>query len=162
MSDIMAKDLREQYRKTFSTVRKIVETFPEERWREPHGDIYYIPCRIAYHIALVIDRFIADGYKDRDFQAKVPYGNWAEAKAEALPDRAEFLAYYDGIIARAEKVLADISDEALKAPLPQEISFFAESLIGLHMCMMREISDHTGELNKMLVDNGLEDVWVYK
>jgi len=26
--------------------------------------------------------------------------------------------------------------------------------------MMRELSDHTGELNKMLIENGLPDVWV--
>ena len=113
MSEILANDVRLQYQKTFTTIRRIVETFPEDRWLEPHGDIYYLPCRIAYHLAVVIDNYIAGGYKDKEFAAKLPYGKWSEATAEILPNKTEFLAYFDAVLARANKALPLLNDEVL-------------------------------------------------
>lgn len=160
MSDLVANDLRTQYDKSFKIIRKIVETFPEDRWREPHGDVYYIPCRIAYHIASFIDGFVAGGMKDKDFHSKLPYGRWIDAKAEDLPVREEFLGYLDGVLSRAEKVLADITDEELMSPIESEMARIGASKMALHLLSMREIADHTGELNKMLIENGLEDVFM--
>ena len=160
MSEIMAGDLRTQYEKTFKTIRGIVEAFPEERWLKPHGHEYYIPCRLAYHLAVVIDNHIAGGYKDKDFANKLPYGKWSEAKAENLPDKTAFLEYFDGAVARAEKALAAITDDDLKSPLEPERAWMGASRMGMHLYMMRELSDHTGELNKMLIENGVPDVWI--
>ena len=160
MSEILANDLRAQYKKVFSTIRRIVEAFPEERWLEPHGNVYYIPCRIAYHLAVVIDNHIAGGFRDKDFTAKLPYGKWIEAKAENLPDRNEFLTYFDSALARAEKALALLNDDTLMSPLEPERAWMGTSQMGMHLYMMRELSDHTGELNKMLIENGKQDVWI--
>ena len=160
MKGILANDLRTQYQKVFRTIRGIVEAFPEARWREPHGDVYYIPCRIAYHLAVVIDNHIAGGYKDKDFTANLPYGKWTEAKAEHLPDRNAFLAYFDAALGRAEKVLANINDDTLMSPIEQERAWMGMTQMGMHLYMFRELSDHTGELNKMLIEDGGQDVWV--
>ncbi len=160
MSKLLADDLRAQYKKTFSTIRGIVETFPEERWREPHGDIYYIPCRIAYHLAAVIDRLVAGGFRDPDFAAKLPYGAWIEATAEGLPDRNTFLVYLDGVLGRAEQALASVDDGILMSPAEPERAWMGASQMGIHLYMMRELSDHTGELNKMLIEDGKQDVWI--
>ena len=160
MSEILANDLRLQYKKAFSTIRKIVETFSEDHWREPHGDIYYIPCRIAYHLAVVIDNYLAGGYKDKDFAAKLPYGKWIDAKAENLPDRNEFLAYFDGVLGRAEKVLSTLNDDILISAIEPERTWVGASQMGMHLYIMRELSDHTGELNKMLIEDGGQDVWI--
>ena len=162
MSEILANDLRVQYKKAFSTIRGIVEAFPEDRWREPHGNVYYIPCRIAYHLAVVIDSQIAGGFRDKDFTAKLPYGKWIEAKAENLPDRNEFLAYFDGVLDRAEKILAILNNDGLMSPIEPERTWVGASQMGLHLYMMRELSDHTGELNKMLIEDGVQDVWISK
>ena len=160
MSAILASDLRTQYKRAFDTIRKIAESFPENRWRAPHGDDYYLPCRIAYHVAVVIDKYIAGGFKDKDFQAKLPYGNWLEATAEQLPDQKAFLSYFDGARSRAETVLAALDDNSLTSPIEPERAFVGASQMGLHLYMMRELSDHTGELNKMLIENGKPDVWI--
>lgn len=160
MSEILANDLRVQYKKAFSTIRGIVEAFPENRWREPHGGVYYIPCRIAYHLAVVIDSQIAGGFKDKDFTAKLPYGKWIEAKAENLPERNEFLAYFDGALSRAEKVLATLDDDSLTSQVEPERAWLGTSQMGVHLYMMRELSAHTGELNKMLIEDGKQDVWI--
>lgn len=160
MSEILANDLRAQYRKAFSTIRGIAEAFPEDRWREPHGDVYYIPSRIAYHLAVVIDNHIAGGFRDKDFAAKLPYGKWIEAEAEDLPDRSKFLSYFDGVLGRAEKVLAALNDESLVSPIEPERARMGVSQMGMHLYMMRELSDHTGELNKMLIEDGGQDVWI--
>ena len=160
MSKIMADDLRAQYQKVFSTIRGIVEAFPENRWREPHGHVYYIPCRIAYHMAVVIDNHIAGGFRDKDFGSKLPYGKWIEATAENLPEKNEFLAYFDGILGRAEKALAALDDENLMSAIEPERAWMGASQMGMHLYMMRELSDHTGELNKMLIENGKQDVWI--
>jgi hypothetical protein len=160
MGEMLANDVRSQYQRAFKTIRGIVESFPEARWREPHGHEYYIPCRIAYHLAGVIDKFVSGGYKDKDFNEKLPYGKWIEAKAENLPDKKEFLAYYDAVIGRAESALAQLNDAALTSPADAERSWMGESQMGTHLYMMRELSDHTGEMNKMLTEDGVPDVWV--
>ena len=160
MSEILANDVRAQYKKAFDTIRGIVEAFPEERWRETHGDVYYIPCRIAYHLAVVIDNHIAGGFKDPDFAARLPYGKWIEARAEDLPDKSGFLAYFDGVLGRADKALAALGDESLMSPIEPERARMGASQMGVHLYMMRELSDHTGELNKMLIEDGGQDVWI--
>jgi hypothetical protein len=157
---MMANDLRAQYDKAFRTVRGIAETFPEARWLEPHGHEYYIPCRIAYHIACVIDNHIAGGFKDKDFAAKLPYGRWIDAKAENLPGKQDFLAYLDGALGRAGEALARLTDEELASPVEPERAWMGASKMGLHLYIMRELSDHTGELNKMLIEDGGQDVWI--
>lgn len=162
MSELLSNDVRRQYDMVFRTLRKIVETFPEDRWLEPHGDAYYIPCRIAYHLAVVIDNHVAGGFKDKDFASKLPYGKWIEAKAEGLPPKAAFLVYLDGVLDRAEKALAALDDNILAQPIEPERARVGGAQIGLHLYMMREISDHTGELNKMLIEDGQEDVWIAK
>lgn len=162
MSEILANDLRLQYDRTFRTIREIIEAFPEDRWLEPHGDIYYIPCRIAYHLAVVVDGLIAGGMRDKDFFTKVPYGSWMEATAETLPDKKEFLSYFDGALSRAEKALALLSDEGLLSPIEPERARMGASQMGLHLAMIRELSDHTGELNKMLIEDGGQDIWISK
>jgi hypothetical protein len=160
MSDILTNDVRLQYMKTFQTIRGIVEAFPEDRWREPHGHVYYIPCRIAYHLAVVIDSHIACGFKDKDFSSKLPYGRWSEATAEILPGKTEFLDYFDGALGRADKVLSALTDDYLVSPIEPERTWMGASQMGMHLYMMRELSDHTGELNKMLIEDGIPDVWI--
>ena len=160
MSKILADDLRLQYQKVFQTIRKIVESFPEQRWREPHGHEYYIPCRIAYHLAAVIDSRVAGGAKDKDFAAKLPYGKWIDAKAADLPVKSEFLAYFDAVLDRADKALTALDDEFLVSPNDSGMDWVGASQMGIHLYMMRELSDHTGELNKMLIEDGVPDVWI--
>lgn len=159
MSEILANDLRAQYKNAFKTIRGIAEVFPEDRWRVPHGDIYYIPSRIAYHLAVFIDGAVAGRFDDKEFFSKLPYGNWYDAKAEELPDRTEFLTYLDVILGRAEKALAGLNDELLISLTEPEKSRFGASKMGMHIMVMRELSAHTGELNKMLIENGKEDIW---
>ena len=159
MSKVLADDLRVQYDKAFETIGGIVEAFPEDKWLVPHGDEYYIPCRIAYHLAIFIDGMVADGFKDPDFRAKVPYGDWKTGTAETLPDKGAFAAYYKEVIGRAKNVLAALDDDAVTAMQGPEMSRFGKTKIGAHMMTMRELSAHTGELNKMLIENGLDDIW---
>ncbi len=160
MSKKLANDVRLQYEKTFRTIRGIAEAFPETTWREPHGDVYYIPCRIAYHMAVVIDNHIAGGFKDKDFAANLPYGKWIDAKAENLPNKNAFLAYFDAAIERAQKALSDLDDEILMSPIEQVRDWMGATQLGMHLYMFRELSDHTGELNKMLIEDGEQDVWI--
>ena len=160
MSNILADDVRMVYDKAFATVRGIIEAFPDDKWLVPHGDVYYIPCRIAYHLAVFIDGAIGGGFRDPDFRSKAPYGAWHEATAETLPKKAELLSYYDGAVGRAKNELSALDDDAITAMMEPERARMAKTQIGSHMVMMRELSAHSGELNKMLIENGLDDVWV--
>ncbi len=160
MSDLLTNDLRMQYKKAFQTIRGIVEAFPEDRWRKPHGHDYYLPCRIAYHLAVVIGNNVANGFKDPDFSANLPYGRWTDATAEILPDKAGFLAYFDGAVSKAEQVLSVLTDDDMILPSETQRAWMGACQMGVHLYMMREISDHTGELNKMLIENGVPDVWI--
>jgi hypothetical protein len=162
MSQLLANEFRSQYDKAFGTIREIAVTFPEDRWLEPHGDTYYIPCRIAYHLAVVVDSYVNGGFKDKDFASKLPFGNWMEATAETLPDKNGYLTYLDGVLDRAEKSLAALSDEVLASPIDPERSRLGATKLGMHLFLMRELSAHTGELNKMLIENGKEDIFIFK
>ena len=159
MSTVLADDLRVQYDKAFGTIEGIIEAFPEDKWLVPHGDEYYIPCRIAYHVAIFIDGMVAGGFKDPDFREKVPFGDWKNATAETLPGKDALAAYYKEVIGRAQSVLAVLDDDAIMAMQSPELLRFAKTKLGAHMMTMRELSAHTGELNKMLIENGLDDIW---
>ena len=159
MSTVLADDLRIRYDKAFETIRCIIEAFPEDKWLEPHGDEYYVPCRIAYHIVTYIDGMVAEGFMDPDFRAKAPFGDWRTGTAETLPDKNALMAYFNEVIGRSGKVLAAIDDDGITALQPPEMSRFGATKIGAHMSAMREMSAHTGELNKMLIENGLDDIW---
>ena len=161
MSDILANDVRLQFNKTLDTLRGIAEAFPAEKWLEVHGDdVFYIPSRIAYHAASYIDFQMMGGIKDPDFDAKLPYGSWRDGTAQTLPSKEAFLSYYDELCPRIQEMLAALTDEGLSAPLEPERPHYGASLLGLYLYMLRELAAHAGELNKILVDIGLEDVWV--
>ena len=159
MSNIMANDLRAQYDRAFKTVRGILDAFPDDKWMEPHGDVYYIPSRIAYHLTEFIDGVVAGGFKDPEFRNKLPFGPWHTGTRDTLPGRNALITYFEEVTARANKELAGIDDTFLASPLPQEMSRMGTTQISAHLLTMREISAHTGELNKMLIENGKDDVW---
>jgi len=158
--DKLANDVRRQFNKAFATARATIVTFPEDKWLEPHGDEYYIPGSIAYHIASYVDGSIAGGYRDPDFRSKLPFGNWHELTRDKIPGKAALLAYYDEAIARAKKALSTIRDEDVTALLPPEMARMGGSQVGAYMSMLREITAHTGEMNKMLIENGKDDIWM--
>ena len=159
---MLVKDVKMFYEKTFATLRGIVESFPQDRWLKPHGDEYYIPCRIAYHLAIIIDRTIAGGSKDPDFNAKIPYGPWMEATAATLPEKKDFLVYFNAVLARAEKELAKVDAGSITAPTDPERPFTGSSELAMMIYCLREIAAHTGELNKMLIENGEPDIWIFR
>jgi len=159
MSDVLANDVRVKYQKAFDTIRGILEAFPEDKWLVAHGDEYYIPSRIAYHLAEFIDGAVAGGFKDPDFKNKLPFGDWHHSTAETLPGKAALAAYFEEAVARATKALDAIDDESVTALLPPEMARMGATQLGAHLGVMRELSAHTGEMNKMLIENGIDDVW---
>jgi len=80
--------------------------------------------------------------------------------ATTLPDKKKFLPYFEEAVAHGKKALEALTDEALIAPFAPEQARFGATAAGMHLQFMRELSAHTGELNKMLVENGLEDIWI--
>ena len=160
MSNILANDLRAQYAKAFATVRGILDTFPDDKWMEPHGDVYYIPSRIAYHLTEFIDGVVGGGYKDPEFRNNLPFGPWHTGTPETLPSRPALITYFEEVIGRANKELEAVDDAFLASAMPEELARMGAARISAHILAMREISAHTGELNKMLIENGKDDVWV--
>ena len=159
MSDLLANDVRNMFDRSFATVRAIIEAFPEDKWLKPHGDEYYIPSSIAYHIASFMDGAVAGGRKDPDFVAKLPFGEWHGITADRLPSKSALLAYYDEAEARSKKALADITDADVSKALPPEMARFGATQLGAYIAWVREIAAHTGEMNKMLIENGIDDIW---
>ncbi|MDR0470091.1 MAG: DinB family protein [Peptococcaceae bacterium] len=161
MGNMLANDIRTQYDRTFATLRGIVEDFPDDKWLVIHGeDDFYIPSRIAYHLASYLDRHMTEGFKDKEFDLKCPFGEWRKGDATTLPDKKAFLAYYDEVLARAREKLASLDDESLSAPMEPERTYWGACQLGVHLAMMREYSAHCGELNKIRIEYGLPDVWV--
>ena len=160
MSNVAADDVRDKYDKAFATIKGIADAFPEDKWLVVHGDEYYIPSRIAYHLAVFIDGIIGGGFGKPDFAANLPFGDWMKGTAETLPDKKAFIAYFEKTVANGKAALATLTDEALITPFPADNARFGATPVGMHLQFMRELSDHTGELNKMLIENDLDDVWI--
>ena len=160
MSSVFADDVRKVFDRTFATFRGILELFPEEKWLTPHGDEYYIPSSIAYHIASFIDGTVAGGFKDPDFRANLPFGEWHGITVDRLPSKSALCAYYDEVEARAKKALSGITDDDVSVPLSPEMApRMGATQLGAYLAWVREIAAHTGEMNKMLIENGIDDVW---
>ena len=159
MSDMLANDVRRTYERAFATMDGILEAFPVEKWLEPHGDEYYIPSRIAYHIAEFTDGAVAGGFQDPEFKNKLPFGDWHNATAQTLPAKDALVSYYNEAVGRAREELAKLDDDSVTAPLPKEMAFLGATRLGALLGILRELSAHTGEMNKMLIENGIDDVW---
>ena len=159
MDNNMANDIRTYYSRAFATVRGILDTFPDDAWLKPHGEEYYIPSRIAYHIVEFIDGMVAGGFRDPEFRDKLPFGPWHTGTAETLPGRDALIGYFEAVIERANGELESIDDNSLSAPMPPEMARMGTTKLSAHLMAMREISAHTGELNRMLGENGKDDVW---
>ena len=157
--DKLANDVRRVFDRAFATARATIATFPEDKWLEPHGDEYYIPSSIAYHIASFIDGAVAGGYKEPDFRSKLPWGDWHGITRDRLPGKAELLEYYDGVAARAKKALYSVTTEDISVELPPEMARMGSTQLGAYMGWIREITAHTGEMNKMLIEHGKDDIW---
>ena len=155
----MANDVRAQYQRAFATIANIANAFPQESWLKAHGDEYYIPSRIAYHLAVFTDGMVAGGSQDPDFRAKLPFGAWMEGTAETLPTKEAFIGYFNAVVERANKALEGIDDEGLCGPIDPARARMGATQIAFHLYSMRELSAHTGELNKMLIENGIDDIW---
>lgn len=159
MSNALANDVRNMFDRAFATVKGIIEIFPEDKWLAPHGDDYYIPSSIAYHIASFMDGAVAGRFKDPDYRTSLPFGEWHGITPDRLPGKAALLAYYIEVEDRCKKALAGITDDEVTAALPPEMARMGATQLGAYLGWMREISDHTGEMNKMLIENGIDDVW---
>jgi len=159
MSDLLANDVRNMFDRAFATIRGIIEIFPEDKWLAPHGDDYYIPSSIAYHIASFMDGAVAGGFRDPNFRENLPFGEWHGITADKLPGKSALLEYYIGAEDRCKKALAGITDADVTAALPPEMARMGGTQLGAYLGWMREISDHTGEMNKMLIENGIDDIW---
>ncbi len=159
MENVLANDVRTSYERAFATVKAIAEAFPADKWLIAHGDDYYIPSRIAYHIAEFIDGALAGGFADPDFGKKLPFGSWYEGTAETLPPKDKFISYFDEVIGRANAELSKMTDAEITKVNPPEQSRFGATGLAVQLHHIREIAAHTGELNKMLIENGLDDIW---
>jgi len=152
MGNVLSDEIRVCYEKVFGTISEVVADFPNVRWLAPHGDDYYLPCRIAYHIAVVLGNRIGG-------VTEFPWGRWIEADASQLPEKAAFLPWMNMCFDKAREALSALTDEDLTKPGDKDKPLLGTIELGRHLTMMREISAHTGELNKMRVEDGLEDIW---
>jgi hypothetical protein len=160
MGNRIAGDLKKQYEGVFRTLRAIAGAYPEAGWRRPHGDDYLIPCRILYHIALCIRYHILAGFEDPAYYDTLPWGRWNLAGVEDLPGMDEFKQYMEGILSQAETEISKLDDGALMLPPEEGRAWAGGTRLAVHMYLMREFSDHIGELNAMMLQDGAADtVW---
>jgi len=98
--------------------------------------------------------------KNEKFQANLPFGSVREATIETLPKKEDFAPYLAEAVGRAQEALAALDDEFLTSPLDEQRAWLGGSQMAVYLYFLRELSVHSGELNKMLVENGIDDIWV--
>ncbi len=150
---VVAGALKEQFAKTWETLREIVQAFPEDEW-ENGETVRDVPVRWGYHIVAT-----ADGYaKDRsteghnvkpDFEL-----DWENADIKRLPDRETFAGLIDLAQQRVDQWLDSMQDAGLFAA-ETAYPWAGQCVLGRAIYALRHNQHHIGELNAILRRRGL-------
>lgn len=138
-------------------IRTAVESISEEQfWWRPNESSNSIG-NIVLHLTGSLNHFLNRNLGGLDFTRDRP-AEFAERRA--LP-KAEVMAAFDAMVARAEKTFDGLTADGLldRSPEPKMHSIVFEDLLGVAV----HIANHTGQIvwiAKMLREGAVDDVWI--
>jgi uncharacterized damage-inducible protein DinB len=158
MSDITLGALRSRITKVFpAQIRAAVDTLGEEQlWWRPNEESNSVG-NIVLHLTGSLNHFLNRNLGGIEY-ARDREAEFAERRT--IP-KAEVMAMFDDMVARAERTFDGLTSERLNDPSPEPKmhAVVLEDLLGI----LSHIANHAGQIvwiAKMLHGGAIDDVWI--
>ncbi len=154
MQTCITEDLIEQFKRTWRTLREIVEKTPEAEWKAG-SDNYLIPARLTYHILFTADLY-ATPMSYEEYKPHRTYKlNWETAKPEELPSREMMMVYIGNTEKKVNGWIQELGSEGLLKE-QDDYDWTGKTPLGRALYILRHNQNHIGEINAELRRRGLE------
>lgn len=153
MRDVLVRELADQFRRQWSTLRESVNAVPDDQWRAGEH-IHLVPARLAYHIFGGTEVYARSTSYEEFRRDRVFGGDWQVMGAEELPDRAAALRHIDALEKAVERWLSSLEDEGLLTT-NDGFPWTGEKKLGRALYLLRHTQSHMGEMNAELRRRGL-------
>jgi hypothetical protein len=153
MSQQVANELKEQFRRQWVALRGLMSSLPEGQWRS--GELaHLVPARLLYHILSGTEVYArSTSYEEYKASQRFPQ-DWQFAPVEALPDEHAALGHIGHMESQVEEWLESLGDEGLMGPDPG-FPWTGTNKLGRALYLLRHSQNHIGELNSELRRRGL-------
>lgn len=158
MNDVILASLRSRITRVFpAQIRAALDTLDEEQvWWRPNEQSNSVG-NIVLHLTGSLNHFLNRNLGGLDY-TRDREAEFAERRA--IP-KAELLAHFDGMVARAEQTFDGLTPDGLgnPSPEPKMNSIVFEDLLGVAV----HIANHAGQIvwiAKMLHGEAIDDVWI--
>ena len=108
--DRAIKSFRKQCRSAWIMVEDAIDKCEESEWRKPAAIPFFVPARIILHAIQAFDYYV--DAKPKQFNW-LRFGDWENASADELPDRAGLRSYLQEVREKADSWLDEARDEGL-------------------------------------------------
>jgi uncharacterized damage-inducible protein DinB len=111
VSQIVVKELLNNFKNTFGLIRDTIANFDDENWRKEYT-WFQVPVRVAYHTIECVDFYFKDVDTPYTWGHRFGKRLWDTPK-DKQPSQTELLGYLDELEARVEACFAAMQDEDL-------------------------------------------------
>ena len=154
-SKMVVDSIVEQYKCTFTLLRRSIECFNAEQWIAGISQ-FEIPCHVAYHtLQCLVYYFRAEPEKQyREIPPK--YGkDWWQLSPDEYPSQRDILAFLDEVSQQVLGYLSGLND----ANLGEQFGGDRTVMLNI-MYASRHTMHHQGGLNVLSVHHGIDvNLW---
>ncbi len=150
--------LERQFAATLAMLGECIERCPDEHWTGVVGK--YPFWQVAYHTLCYADLYLSPSETDFTLRPIHPQG-WDELKNEypsRLFNKAELLEYVDFCQRKAAEIIAAQTSASFSEP--SGFSWQPVTRGELHICNIRHVQHHTGQLSAFLRRVDVDTSWI--
>jgi len=149
----LGDELKEQFRRQWTTMREILANVPDAEWTS--GDGARVPARLLYHILGGTETYArSTSYEEFLATRRFP-GDWDVVPLQQLPDRTTAAAQVRDMEAQVNSWLDQLGDSGLMEADPG-FPWAGTRKLGRAVYLLRHTQNHLGELNAELSKRGVQ------
>ena len=111
MTQIIVREIRNNFINTIGLIRDTINNFDDEKWRKEYT-WFQVPVRVARHTIECLDFYFKEQGAPFSWDTRFGRPYW-ETPNDEQPSQAELVAYLDDLEARIETIFAAMRDEEL-------------------------------------------------
>jgi uncharacterized damage-inducible protein DinB len=146
MTQVVVRELRNNFKNTIGLLRDTIANFDDERWRKEYT-WFQVPVRVARHNIECIDFYFKE--KGAPFSWDTRFGRpYWETPNDEQPSQAELLAYLGDLEARIETCFGEMQDEEL-GEIYDDTAEEPMTKIAHYLYALRHTVHHNGSLSAL-------------
>jgi DinB superfamily len=142
MSQVLIKDLQDQFKRSISMVRTTINRFNAQQWQSGIPR-FRLPSTLSYHIVECLDYYFRDPSQEFGWGSRLP----------PQPSQQAVLGYLDEIEARIAQHFAALDDADLVTPYDEQREH-AQTRLGHYVYALRHTMHHHGSLTLLSIHHG--------